>query len=95
MRTAELIQTPEKTLSEKSGDCDDKSILLATLAETIGFSARFHAVGVRGEGYSHVFTELLIPTKGWVSAETIPIGNEKAALGWFPPDITSHMVAHI
>ncbi len=97
MRTAETIQTPEKTLSERSGDCDDKSLLLAVLAETIGFSARFCAIGVRGETYSHVSAQLLIPSKGWVNAETIPISDSgsKAVLGWFPPDATCLMLAHV
>lgn len=97
MRTAETIQTPEKTLAERSGDCDDKSLLLAVLAETIGFSARFCAIGVQGQPYSHVSAQLLIPSRGWVNAETIPINDngEKAVLGWFPPDATCLMLAHI
>jgi transglutaminase-like putative cysteine protease len=97
MRSAELVQTPEITLRERSGDCDDKSLLLAVLAETIGFSARFCAIGVQGQPYSHVSAQLLIPSRGWVNAETIPINDsgEKAALGWFPPDATCLMLAHI
>lgn len=96
-RSAELIQFPDITLSQRAGDCDDKALLLVTLAETIGFSSRFCAIGVRGESYSHVSAQLLIPGSGWTNAETIPISDDgsKAALGWFPPDVTCLMLAHI
>lgn len=97
MRTAETIQFPDKTLTYQSGDCDDKSILLAALAETVGFHTRFCAIGVQGQDFSHVSAQLLIPGKGWVNAETIPIDNvgSKAPLGWFPQDATCLMLAHI
>jgi Transglutaminase-like superfamily len=97
MRTAETVQFPDKTLSLQSGDCDDKAILLVTLAETIGFAGRFCAIGVRQESYSHVSAQVLIPGRGWVNAETIPIDSHggKASLGWFPPDATCLMLAHV
>lgn len=97
IRDTETIQFPEQTLSLQSGDCDDKALLLAALAESIGFSSRFCAIGVNGEGYSHVLTQLLIPGHGWTSAETIPIDDQggKAVLGWFPPDATCMMLAHV
>ncbi len=97
MRSAETLQYPLQTLQLASGDCDDKAILLSVLAECIGFHSRFCAIGVRGEEYSHVSAQLLIPGNGWVNVETIPIDTQgtKAALGWFPPDATCLMLAHI
>ena len=97
MRTAETLQTPDVTLKLRSGDCDDKSMLLATLAETVGFHTRFCAVGVRGENFSHVSAQLLVPGSGWINAEAIPIDSvgTKAPLGWFPPDATCLMLAHV
>lgn len=97
MRSAETVQYPDVTLANRSGDCDDKSLLLAVLAETIGFPTRFCAIGTQGESYSHVSAQLLIPGSGWVNAETIPISNDgtKAPLGWFPPDATCLMLAHV
>lgn len=97
MRTAETIQTPDKTLAVRSGDCDDKSVLLSALAESIGFPTRFCAIGVQGQTFSHVSAQLMIPKKGWINAETIPIdeyGNH-APLGWVPPDATCVMFAHV
>lgn len=97
MRSAETVQFPLQTMQYQSGDCDDKSVLLVTLAETVGFTTRFCAIGVNGDSFSHVSAQLLIPGKGWVNAETIPIDNlgSKAQLGWFPPDASCLMLAHI
>lgn len=96
-RDVELIQMPEQTLQLRSGDCDDKSLLLAALAESIGFPSRFRAIGMDGGPYSHVYSEIMIPGRGWTAAETIPIDDQggKAPLGWVPSGVTSFMVAHI
>lgn len=94
----ETIQYPEQTLQLRSGDCDDKALLLASLLLSIGFPSRFCAVKVNGSNaYSHVLAQTLIPGEGWISAEVIPIDGrqEKAPLGWFPPDATCFMLAHI
>lgn len=49
----EMLQTPPRTLSRGMGDCDDKSILVATLLETLGFSTEFLAVGGVGDGWGN------------------------------------------
>jgi hypothetical protein len=98
IRNKETIQFPEQTLQLRSGDCDDKALLLATLLESIGFSTRFCAVKTDGSPiYSHVLTQVLIPREGWISAEVIPIdgAQAKAPLGWFPPNATCYMLAHV
>lgn len=97
MRESETLQFPFDTLRLLAGDCDDKSMLLCALAECIGIASRFCAIGVKGEDFSHVSAQLMIPGSGWVNAETIPIDSKgtKVALGWFPPDCTVFMTAHI
>jgi hypothetical protein len=97
IRTAETLQYPDKTLSLASGDCDDKAMLFCSLAECVGFETRFCAIGVSGGDFSHVSAQVLIPGAGWVNAETIPIDDAgtKVPLGWFPPDCTCLMLAHI
>src|SRR5260370_17808778 len=52
IRNVETVQTPERTLANRAGDCDDKAILLAALLEAIGHHARFTAVGFRRGYYS-------------------------------------------
>jgi transglutaminase-like putative cysteine protease len=96
--TAETLQYPDKTLLIKSGDCDDKSLLLCALAHCIGYPSRFCAIGVNDEpGFSHVSAQILVQGHGWLNAETIPIDDygTKVELGWFPPDATQIMKAHI
>jgi len=87
----ETLQTPVQTLKIQAGDCDDKAVLLAALAATIGFATRFCAIGVRGQDFSHVMAQARLGA-GWINAETIVPGAE---LGWFPPDATCVMLAHV
>ena len=85
----ETIHYPTQTLIVKSGDCDDKSLLLASLLESIGYKTRFVAVGFIPNSYSHVFVQVKINT-GWLSLET----TEPVKIGWTPPNIKSQMVVH-
>lgn len=41
IRGIETVSTPDQTLITRQGDCDDKSVLLATLLESIGHPTRF------------------------------------------------------
>lgn len=75
----ELIQTPVKTLEFMYGDCDDKSILLAALLESIGHPTRFIAVGFEPGIYSHVYVETKIGNT-WYPLET----TEPVQMGWSP-----------
>ena len=96
--TAETLQYPDKTLLIGSGDCDDKAMLMATLAHCIGYPARFAAIEVNDEGvFSHVSPQILVQGYGWCNAECIPIDDRgtKVDIGWFPPDATQVMKAHI
>ena len=80
-----------QTLKLGQGDCDDKATLLNALAASIGFSTRFCAIGVRGGDFSHVMAQMRLGS-GWINAETIVPG---IPLGWFPPDATCTMLAHV
>lgn len=88
---AEMVQTPKRTLVTGMGDCDDKSTLLAAMLQSVGIPARFAAVGMDGQPYSHVFVEAKLGTR-WIPCETIVPGKEP---GWYPPGVTRRMVAHI
>lgn len=56
----ETLQTPDVTLEQRAGDCDDQCILLASLLRSIGVSVRFVAIDTTGEGFSHVLCEAMI-----------------------------------
>ena len=81
VREVETIQTPERTLANGAGDCDDKSVLLASLLEAIGHHARFTAIGF-GRGYVHVLPEVLVG-RHWVPLEV----TEHVPPGWLPEGI--------
>lgn len=57
----ETILYPRSTLQIGSGDCDDKTVLFAALAHTIGIPSAFVAIRLPGRDiFSHVYPELLI-----------------------------------
>lgn len=89
VRGVETLTTPEKTLEFRQGDCDDQSILTATLLESIGHPTRFVAVSFMPGSYSHVLTETLIGPR-WVPIET----TENVPMGWFPPNTLKSMRVH-
>lgn len=76
----ETVQAPEKTLEYMAGDCDDKSVLLASLLAAIGHPSRFVAIGYTPGVYEHVYVETKIGA-GWIPLET----TEPVAVGWEPP----------
>lgn len=49
---AEWLQTPPETLSLGTGDCDDKTILLLALLESVGLHTELLAVGGNGSGWA-------------------------------------------
>jgi transglutaminase-like putative cysteine protease len=89
----EMLHWPERVLEQRHGDCDDKSVLLAALLESIGHPTRFVAVGFRNPNeYSHVFVDTYYrPSRGWagrpgwMTLET----TENVPMGWRPPGIVA------
>lgn len=65
----ETLQSPDKTLQLRAGDCDDKSTLTASLLQSIGHPVRFVVVGNEPGRFSHVFVETKIRNK-WYPVET-------------------------
>lgn len=88
----ETLRTPQKTLELMQGDCDDQSVLLATLLQCINHPARFVAVGFDPESddLSHVFVQTRAG-EGWISLDP----TEPVAVGWSPPGVTSVMIEHV
>jgi transglutaminase-like putative cysteine protease len=65
----ETLQMPQITLATGAGDCDDKSVLLATMLESIGHPTKFVAIGFDPSVYEHVYVETRIGPR-WIALET-------------------------
>jgi transglutaminase-like putative cysteine protease len=85
----ETLQTPELTLANRAGDCDDQCIVLGSLLQAVGHPVRFVAVDL-GAGFSHVFCETPIGAY-WVATET----TEPWELGRRPWGIKRYMVQNV
>lgn len=83
----ETLHTPDKILEYKQGDCDDKSVLLASMLEAIGHKTRLVAIGFSPNRYSHVFPEVLYRGK-WIPLET----TEPVDIGWTPKNVQARMI---
>ena len=89
IRDVETLHTPELILQNKQGDCDDKSVLLASLLESLGHRTQFVAVGFQPNRYSHVLVEVFNTKTGqWLPLET----TEPVEPGWQPKNIRARMV---
>lgn len=89
IRDVETLHDAERVLLFGQGDCDDKSVLFASLVESIGHPTRFCAVGFFPDTYEHVYTETLIGRK-WVASDT----TEKRGFGWGPPNVVSKLIIY-
>jgi hypothetical protein len=61
----ESIQAPRETLRLKTGDCDDLSILEASILGSIGIESAFVAARYKpdSQGFDHVFLVALLPSE--------------------------------
>lgn len=83
----ETIQTPDLTLRDRVGDCDDQAVLLASLLQSIGHPVRFVAVGmVDNAPCSHVYVETRVGGY-WLAAET----TERWQFGRTPAGVRRRM----
>ncbi len=85
----ELVHDPRYLLRQIDrqgffmGDCDDASVLLATLLETAGYPTRFVVQGDSGESYAHVLVEAQLDGT-WTP---IDLTNRSATVGWKPSGV--------
>lgn len=87
----ELLSTARAILEMKTGDCDEKSTLLAALLRAIGRPSRFVALAMNGSDlYSHVLVQTPWD-KGWLTLETI----KPVEAGWSPQGATKVMVRNV
>lgn len=87
----ETLQTPPVTMDVGTGDCDDKSTLLASLLESIGHPTRFVAAGYREpRNYSHVYVETRLGTR-WVPLDATLLDKP---MGSIPREPVARLVIH-
>lgn len=78
----ETLSTPDITMQIRQGDCDDKSCLLATMFESIGYPTRFIIAGYSDpKNFEHVYCQVLCGDS-WINCDS----TENYPFGWCPPD---------
>ncbi len=77
----EWLQSPDVTLAANpAGDCDDKTILLASLYRALGVPVRLVVIATRSDRFSHVYLEARVGGR-WLSLDP---KNLRARPGWRP-----------
>lgn len=79
----ELVKTPERLLTElKSrdmmiGDCDDASVLIASLTTALGYPSRFVVLQRKksAKSYDHIYVETFADGR-WHSLDGVALGRE-------------------
>ncbi|MBK9497435.1 MAG: transglutaminase domain-containing protein [Xanthomonadales bacterium] len=78
----ETISSPDVTLAGRVGDCDDQTVLLASLLESVGYQTRFVVAGYSEPGaLEHVYLQVLA-AGDWINCDATEQGQP---LGWAPP----------
>lgn len=79
----ERVQTPQVTLQQKSGDCDDLATLLAAMSTSLGHKSRFAMGGFTPQiVYTHIWCETFDTiTKCWLVLDPVPGKNVGQMLG--------------
>ena len=80
---AELLQSPQRTIELKFGDCDDQCCLLAALNMAIGSMVRIVTIAhIVPNNFSHVYLQVLCNNKkDWIGYDTV---IKKSYPGWEP-----------
>lgn len=81
----ETVHTPPEVLRIGQGDCDDKSVLLASLLESVGYETAFKVAGYNGPDYEHVYVCVRASDGGWVHLDP----TEFECAGWEAPGRTA------
>lgn len=77
--SVETLHSPDVILRDGAGDCDDKSVLLCSMLESIGFRCVFVACGRKPNAMSHVYVRAFLRGE-WISLDA----TEPHPPGWQP-----------
>ncbi|MDI1303019.1 MAG: transglutaminase-like domain-containing protein [bacterium] len=89
VRGVETLHTVPQLLQQRQGDCDDKTVLISALLESIGHRTKLVAIGY-GKNYCHVYPEVNIRGE-WIGMEA----TENWPFGKVPPNPTKRMEQEI
>ncbi|MCF6365286.1 MAG: transglutaminase-like domain-containing protein [Bacteroidales bacterium] len=82
----EEIRTPQRTLADKIGDCDDYSIFAATILKALAYEPFFYIVAFNGaENYGHIY----------VGVDNLIIDGVMPDYGKHPDGITKTMLVKL
>ena len=91
VRDTETLKTPDATLYSGMGDCDDMSLLVSTLLESVGYTTRFVAVGtIDAAAFDHVYCEVQI-LGNWIALET----TEYWPMGQAPSPVFCELIVNV
>lgn len=79
----ERVSHPMVTVQTGGGDCDDLSVVLASLLASVGFDYAFRTIGDdarQPDLFRHVYVVAYVPPLGWVAADP----SFEEPLGWEP-----------
>jgi len=87
----ETLTAPGKTLALRLGDCDDQSVLLATLLESVGYPTRFVVAAYQDAGQlEHVYVQTFAAGR-WIDLDP----TERRPLGWSAPDPLTLLIERV
>lgn len=87
----ETISSPDKTMLTRVGDCDDKTTLLSTLLECVGYPTRFIVTGYNEpKNYEHVYMQVFCNGQ-WIDCDA----TEPYPIGYAPPEPVAMLIEDI
>jgi hypothetical protein len=88
----DTFQHPVRTIQFGGGDCDDYSIVLASMLQAIGYPVRLRVIKTHAaQDWNHIYIQVGIPPgdpQKWMDLD----GSENRPAGWAPPDSMIHKV---
>lgn len=78
----ETLSYPALVMRRKTGDCDDQTMLLCALLESIGYPTRLVIAQYAGNGFEHVYAQVFAGNQ-WLDCEPI---ERSGFVGYAYPD---------
>lgn len=87
----ETLSTPSMTLAGLIGDCDDQTMLLSAMLESVGYTTRFVIEGYQAPGhFDHVYLQCVVDGV-WFSMDP----TEPHPMGWSPANPVSQAFENV